>query len=142
MAWKKTILGAALGAMVLSLTTPVAMADRGDRGWHGRRGHDGYYRTYDRDHWRRGHWVHGWHDNDWGWWWVLAGSWYFYPRPVYPYPEPYYVPPVVVAPEAPPAPATTYWYYCPPKRAYYPYTKSCPSGWQEVPATPPGTPGP
>ena len=32
-----------------------------------------------------------------GWWWVVGDAWYYYPQPVYPYPDPY-TPPVVVAP--------------------------------------------
>jgi hypothetical protein len=28
------------------------------------------------------------------------------------------------------------WYYCPKSRAYYPYVKKCPGGWQTVPAEP------
>jgi hypothetical protein len=42
--------------------------------------------------------------------------------------------PIVVAPNAT-QPAT--WYYCREAQMYYPYVSSCPSGWQEVPATPP-----
>jgi outer membrane protein OmpA-like peptidoglycan-associated protein len=62
------------------------------------------------------------------------GSGYY--APYYGY-SPYYYPPTVVyqAPEtvveqAPQA----YWYYCPPARAYYPYVRECPEGWQAVPA--------
>lgn len=29
------------------------------------------------------------------------------------------------------------WYYCPESKAYYPYVKECPGGWQTVPAQPP-----
>jgi hypothetical protein len=79
---------------------------------------------------------------------VWGGPYY---RPWYPYyPRPYYYdqfwapPPVVVVPAAPPVyieqpvapvvsePAQQYWYYCAPPRAYYPYIKDCPSGWQRV----------
>jgi len=36
--------------------------------------------------------------------------------------------------QAPPA-----WYYCPESKAYYPYVKECPGGWQQVaPQPPPG----
>lgn len=48
--------------------------------------------------WRAGHWRHGNHDGRHGWWWVVGGIWYFYPTPIYPYPEP-------KAPATPPAPA-------------------------------------
>jgi hypothetical protein len=69
------------------------------------------------------------------------------------YPYPYYAyPPTVVVREAPPttyieqsSPDTTqqqsYWYYCADSKAYYPYVKDCPAGWQKVvPQTqPPGS---
>lgn len=60
--------------------------------------------------------------------------------------DPYYYspPPVVVVPSAPPvyvergdAPEQSWWYYCEQPRAYYPYVKTCPVGWQRVPPTPP-----
>jgi|SRR3954468_7140456 hypothetical protein len=63
----------------------------------------------------------------------------------YPYPYPYYAyPPTVVVREAPPttyieqstpdsgAQQPGYWYYCADSRAYYPYVKDCPAGWQKV----------
>ena len=65
---------------------------------------------------------------------------YYYP---YYYP-PYYPAPVVVqqqptvyveqqpAPAAQPSVAANYWYYCAGSRAYYPYVKDCPGGWQRV----------
>ena len=54
--------------------------------------------------------------------------------------------PVVVQPAPPepvivqPAPqtGTDNWYYCDSARAYYPYAPSCPEGWRQVPAQPPG----
>ena len=81
-------------------------------------------------------------------------SYYYYPPYYYPayfYP-PYYAAPFVMqqqptvyveqqpAPAAPPsaqpsAPAG-YWYYCAASRAYYPYVKECPAGWQRVPPYP------
>lgn len=87
----------------------------------------------------------------------------YYPghRHYYPYYPPYvYYPPVVierqeaqvyieqpppavaVAPPAPVAapPAISYWYYCAAQKAYYPYVKECPSGWQKVLPQPPGQP--
>lgn len=72
----------------------------------------------------------------------VFGPGYYYPPPYY-YP-PYY-PPVVVAPASPPtyieqgsaqavpAPAQNdWWYYCADAKAYYPYAKECPAGWQRV----------
>ena len=79
-------------------------------------------------------------------------GWYYAPAPYYYYPPPYYYPSrVVVVPaeptvyvereSAPPAqpqvqtPAN-YWYYCSASRAYYPYVRECPGGWEPVPPRP------
>jgi hypothetical protein len=82
------------------------------------------------------------------WWWVVGGLWYFYPQPIYPYPDPY-MPPVVVTQTVPvetspsivvaPAATSQSWYYCESTNGYYPYTASCAEGWKTVPATPPTT---
>lgn len=82
----------------------------------------------------------GWGYPGWGW----GGPWY-YPPPAY-----YYGPPVVVsnppttyierhdaAPATSPA-STDFWYYCDQSKAYYPYVKTCPTGWQKISPTPPG----
>lgn len=63
------------------------------------------------------------------------------------YYRPYYYPPVVAVPAAPPvyieqggseAPANqSYWYYCDRSQGYYPYVKDCPGGWKRVVPTPP-----
>lgn len=89
----------------------------------------------------RGHWVHGWHDGRFGWWWTGPGFWYWYPAPDY-----YYGPPP--ADYVGPAPQAM-WYYCDAAKGYYPTIPSCPTGWRAVPATsteppsePPGTPPP
>jgi hypothetical protein len=71
----------------------------------------------------------------------VAGAWYFYPEPIYPYPDPY-IPPVIVTqptPQtiAPPPPPAQIWYYCTSSNAYFPYVSSCREGWKSVPATPP-----
>ena len=71
---------------------------------------------------------------------------YYYP-PYYPY----YPPATVVVPaqpqtyieqtpQAPQAapPAQGYWYFCPDSKAYYPYVKDCPAGWQRVSPQPHG----
>jgi hypothetical protein len=129
-------------ATVVTISQP-ALADRGERGWN-RHGDIRHFQSHDLHRWRGGRWVHGRHGGYLGWWWVVAGVWYFYPSPVYPYPDPY-VPPVVVEQQppviqqAPPAAAPQapqYWYYCEPAGAYYPYVATCPSGWKKVPATP------
>ncbi|MHB8728452.1 MAG: hypothetical protein ACYC9K_05375 [Sulfuricaulis sp.] len=113
--------------------------DRG--GWHGDIRH---FRDHDFDRWRGGHWNHGYHDGRLGWWWVVAGLWYFYPQQVVGYPDPYTPPVVIVQPTAPtpsaPPPAQ-YWYYCDAAKAYYPYVQGCARGWRMVPATPAGAPG-
>ena len=36
--------------------------------------------------WRRGAWSHRCFGGRCGWWWFAGGQWYFYDRPVYPYP--------------------------------------------------------
>lgn len=80
------------------------------------------------------------------------GPWYYPPAYYYP---PYY-PPVVVerptpqvyieqqaAPAAAPPAASApvnYWYYCVAAKAYYPYVKECPGGWQKVLPQPPAQP--
>ena len=84
-----------------------------------------------------------------------GGPWYY---PPYPYYYPPYYPPVVAERSTPqvyieqqPAPAAVpaapvaaapanYWYYCAPAKAYYPYVRECPSGWQKVVPQPPAQP--
>ena len=71
---------------------------------------------------------------------------YYYP-PYQPYNYPYYAPTVEVPAEPPvyieryqSKPSSTpsgVWYYCSDSKAYYPYVKECPGGWQIVPAEPP-----
>lgn len=76
---------------------------------------------------------------------IGAPAFWYYPPPVY------YYPPVVAVPASPPvyiergnaqaAPeqSRAYWYYCADEKAYYPYVKQCPGGWQRVaPQPPPG----
>lgn len=89
--------------------------------------------------WYHGHWRHGPRYGRLGWWWVVGGAWYFYPSPIYPYPNPY-IPPIAGVPQlAAPAgpPPQQYWYYCQSNGTYYPYVSSCAEGWQKVPAAPP-----
>ena len=84
---------------------------------------------------------------------VYLGPWpLYYPGPGY---YPYSGYPVVVAPAAPtvyveqsppsinvappnsqPVPQPNDWYYCHKPDGYYPYLKTCPSGWERVPASP------
>lgn len=77
----------------------------------------------------------------WGGYW---GPRYYYP-PYYYYPPtivaapvaPTYVEQAPVAAPAAPASPPGYWYYCAESRAYYPYVKQCPGGWQRVSPQPP-----
>ncbi len=148
---KRHILSVLTIILAVFVTSPVLAQDRhgggGGRvdrhGWGGERD----IRHFDHRHyevWRGGRWHHGRHDGRFGWWWVAAGVWYFYPEPIYPYPDPYVPPVVVVQPSPAPAPAPTVvqpppaqnWYYCEQSRGYYPYVPTCPGGWKAVPATP------
>jgi hypothetical protein len=72
---------------------------------------------------------------------------YVYPAPAYSYPAPAYsYPGPAVAPsaayaqqgyaQAAPAPQQD-WHYCAGSKAFYPYVRECPGGWQRVPAQPP-----
>lgn len=92
------------------------------------------FRHHDLDAWRHGRWRHERHNGVRAWWWFSGGLWYFYPRPVYPYPDPYIPPYAVIPPpvDAPPA----YWYYCRNPRGYYPYVPRCYGYWHKVPAAP------
>ena len=100
-------------------------------------------------------WHGGWHHGPR----VHAGwgpPWWYYPRPYYVYSPPPTVvveqPPVYVqqqpqatpappppppppppAPSAPSSQPTTYWYYCPGAKAYYPDVPTCSEAWIKVP---------
>ncbi len=138
-AWIAAIAPLTLAVAALLPTAPVFAQPHDERHWHGDIAH---FHEHDWALWRGGHWVHGWHDGRLGWWWLAGGAWYFYPAPVYPYPNPY-EPPVTVAlvpgapvSAAPPAPVPRTWYYCDAAKGYYPYVATCPGGWQQVPANP------
>lgn len=145
-----TFAGSALLGALLCTVPLTSMAQHHGHGreWHGDIRHFEYR---DAGRWHSGGWHHGHHGGRLGWWWVVGGLWYFYPQPVYPYPDPYRPPVVVVEqtpapvvvqmpPQTAPAPsqAPNYWYYCEAAQGYYPYVPSCSSGWSKVPATPPG----
>lgn len=108
-----------------------APAWRAPAPWRGRFG------VHDWNTWRGGHWRHDWHAGRLGWWWIVGGLWYLYPSPVYPFPS-YSEPPVVVLadPAAEADAGPYYWYFCNSAQTYYPYIKTCPEGWQQVPAAP------
>lgn len=115
---------------------PEVRHDDNRRHWQGDIRH---FDRHDYRVWNEGRWRHERHDGRLGWWWIVSGTWYFYPQPIYPYPDPY-IPPVAVAPQrpvqslAPPPPQ--YWYFCAESNTYYPYVETCPSGWQTVVPTP------
>jgi len=132
--------------------------------WHEFHEHDVHRFTAEElVHWRGGQWRNSCFGGRCGWWWFAGGRWYFYERPVYPYPllvseiafvEPVPAPaPVYVAPApayvtvpppayatspAPPAaplpPPAQMFYYCDSPPGYYPSVPSCPSGFRQVPA--------
>jgi hypothetical protein len=88
----------------------------------------------------------------WGWGWGYPYYYpYYYSYPYYGYGNPYYYPPAVSAPSEPQeyiersdeysSEPSDFWYYCRESKAYYPYVKKCPGGWQKVPAQPPSEPG-
>ncbi len=147
----KPILGWTLAVAATLVAVPMtASAQHRDHGrWHG---DIVRFEAHDWARWHSGGWRHSWHDGRLGWWWVAGGMWYFYPQPVYPYPDPYIPPTVVIEQPAPVviqapapapvvrAPAAQFWYYCEAPKGYYPYVASCPSGWKTVPATPSGAP--
>ena len=129
----RTLCGALL---VMPLIAPAALAQHPHgRGGHGPGGHwrgdIRHFHDHDFAYWRGGRWFHGAHGGRLGWWWVVGPSWYFYPAPIYPYPDPY-VPPVVNAP-----PPSQTWYYCANPPGYYPYVAQCLVPWRPV-VPPPG----
>ncbi len=128
---------------VLSCAACPAVADehgrhRGRGIEHGPRWHGeiGRFHEHDIQVWRGGRWYHGRHDGRMGWWWLVGGLWYFYPYPVYPYPDPYQPPAVSLPPTS-----LGYWYYCADPAGYYPYVVECYGNWMQVPAAPPPASG-
>ena len=124
-------------ALTVVLPSLPALAQRyeQERHWHG---DIARFHEHDVEMWRRGRWVHGEHDARHGWWWVVGGIWYYYPTPVYPFPDPYQPPDTIAA--APPAvlvaPTPKTWYYCEAANGYYPYVPSCQGGWKQIQANP------
>ena len=124
------------------IATSISICAEARERWHG--GNIRHFEMHDRPIWRGGHWRHARYGGRLGWWWIVGPTWYFYSRPIYPYPDPY-TPPVIVniaptsqapAPATPP-PQAQNWYYCEASKEYYPYTPTCPGGWKMVPVTPP-----
>jgi hypothetical protein len=122
---RRILLSTVLTSLVVLAAAPAMAQHRDDRDW---RDHDIHrFREHDFERWRGGHWVNGRHGGRLGWWWVIGPSWYFYPQPIYPYPDPYQPPTI-----APPPPAM--YYYCDYPPGYYPYVAACPTPWRQVPA--------
>jgi hypothetical protein len=117
---------------VASITVGAPLAQAQDHHWHS--GDIHHFHGHDESAWHGGRWFHGNHGGRAGWLWIVGGDWYFYPAPVYPYPDPL-VPPVAAAPSTP-IPNATYWYYCQNPPGYYPYVPVCRTGWTSVQATP------
>ncbi len=105
-----------------------------DRDFHDRDFHDHAF----SNHWHEGRWFNGFHEGRNGWWWILDGGWYFYPAPIYPYPDPYTPPTVVVETfDSTPAPTgTQVYYYCQSPAGYYPQVPQCSVTWQRVVSAP------
>jgi len=116
-----------LGASLALSWLPAAGLAQERGHWRGGDGH----RFHERDfgYWRGGNWWRGWHEGRDGWWWIAGGGWYWYPAPVYPYPDPYRPPLVAVVPGE-------VWYYCQNPAGYYPSVPACSLPWQAVPASP------
>ena len=124
-------------ALMQLLATPVGADERDHRPGFERERHQPWHGDIHRFHerdlaiWRGGHWFQGRHDGRRGWWWIVGPTWYYYPAPVYPFPDPYQ-PPIAVLPPGQALPS--YWYYCPNPVGYYPYVAACATGWQRVAA--------
>jgi len=134
---------AGVGILVLGA---LALVSGPVRAQHEGRGHEevhverfhgdiGRFHEHDWAVWHSGRWFHGDHGGRLGWWWVAGGVWFFYPYPIYPYPDPY-LPPDLPVPAEPLPPTPTNWYYCQSAQNYYPYVTACPEGWRAVPAKP------
>ncbi len=123
------LIAASLAAGLAGTASAQPRHDGWHEGWHDRDVHR--FHEHDFDVWRTGHWYQGRHGGRAGWWWVLGDAWYYYPQPVYPYPDPF-VPPVVVAPP-PPGPPRQVFYYCPRPRGYFPYVQACTVPWRAMP---------
>ena len=123
-----------LTTLIVSLTliTSPAYAEHGYNRDRGHRDH-GHHERYK-------HHSHDKHDNDNSSVWAgvaligaIAGLALLADRNEPTYNQPSYVEPAYPS-YTPPQAASNVWYYCQSSRAYYPYTRACPEGWQAVPA--------
>ncbi|MCX6786627.1 MAG: hypothetical protein NTU85_02320 [Candidatus Kaiserbacteria bacterium] len=116
---------------------------------HDFRGHNyHHFSVHQREIWHSGSWRHDHYRGMYGWWWVVGGMWYFYPSPIYPYPQVipevvFEAPPVVVV-ESPVMavpierpllvvqPQQQFSYWCDNPEGYAPYVEKCNSEWRRV----------
>lgn len=84
-----------------------------------------HFNSFGRGAVNEGRAFHGRRGGRGGGWWIAGPGWYYYPAPVYAYPDPYWYPDDEAYGE-------TYWYYCPSVGGYYPYVQACPGGWTTV----------
>ena len=119
-----------LSALFLGASATLAYSYDQREHWHDNDIH--HFHEHDMERWHRGYWSQSFHEGRTGWWWIVGDQWYFYPAPVYPYPNPYIPPTVVVT--AQPAGQPQYW-YCANPSGYYPYISQCLVQWQSVSAT-------
>lgn len=114
--------------------------------------YSGYYRGGYYGH-HRGYDVDVWFGPYSGWGYPYYYPYYSYSYPYYyPYSYPYTYYPYAPSYNVPSEPReyierdesssepSDFWYYCRESKAYYPYVKGCPGGWQKVPAQPPSEP--
>ena len=70
-----------------------------------------------------GHWVHGWRNGRYGWWWRDGLGWTYYRYPYEEYYSEYGLPS-----------AAPNW-YCSDPPGYYPYITECNTAWQTAPGS-------
>jgi hypothetical protein len=106
-------------------------------------GHDVHHFDHnDLARWRGGHWNNTCFAGRCGWWWLAAGTWYYYDQPVYPYPlvvpETTYAEPEPMESDASAplvvAPPPKFRYYCSNPAGYYPQVPNCNVQYQEIPS--------
>lgn len=126
-----------LAALMLSIfrPSPGAMAGPAEHDFHG-----ADWQTLsiaDRALWQQGRWVHTWQEGHMAWWWAIAGFWYFYQQPSFPYPQsiPVYAvtggqPVALDQPEPQPWPERA-WYFCA-QPSGYPNVTACKGSWHFV----------
>lgn len=129
----------------------LLMACGASNAWDGRDGEE----RYGHGHHGRGHHEHHHIKRDYSSHWSIfihgtphRGVWDYYPPPhrhlyVSPYPSAYPArvvierpAPVIYVQQQTASETPRIWYYCADAKAYYPYVKQCPAGWQEIAAQP------